>query len=551
MQAEEHTEVPRFKNSWNKDIISGFLVFLIALPLCLGISLACGYPAISGIFTAIIGGITATFLSNSELTIKGPAAGLIVIAIGCVTDFGFTSGQNPTADFEAYRMALAVGVASGLLQVLLGLFKTGKLSEFFPTSVVHGMLAAIGVIIIVKQLPIVFGTSAKGGPLELLINMPKYLSNLNPEIAAIGLMSLLILFVIPLFKNKYLSKVPGPMLVVLAAIPLGMYFDLSHNHTYSFAGKAFNVGEIYLVDVPSNLFSVMTFPNFSALRNPIAWKWVVMFLMIGSLESLLSAKAIDLSDPWKRKTDMNKDLVAIGVGNTIAALIGGLPMISEIVRSKANIDNGAQTRMANLFHGMFLLLFVALVPSLLHQIPLSALAAMLVYTGCRLASPKEFKHIYHVGSEQLIIFTSTLIGVLATDLLIGVGIGIAVKFGIHLKNGASFRSFLKPEYDFEKNENSVKITPRQDTLFCNWLSLKSQINKHGITVNQSVEIDFSNTKLIDHTVMSKLNEMKGEFGRKNLTLSSCGLDQHVPLSSHKLAARKLVKKIDKTLSSSL
>ena len=220
------------------------------------------------------------------------------------------------------------------------------------------------------------------------------------------------------------------MVVLLVAIPMGMGFDLLHEHSYTLQGHKYQLGEQYLVKMPDRVFGMfddVTFPAFSVISQPKAWKWVMMFFIIGSLESLLSAKAVDLIDPWKRKTSMDRDITAVGVGNLLASLVGGLPMISEIVRSKANIDNGARTGFADMWHGVFLLACVALIPTILHRIPLAALAAMLVYTGYRLAHPTEFIHVYRIGKEQLAIFVTTLVFVLATDLLIGVAAGIVAQ----------------------------------------------------------------------------------------------------------------------------
>jgi len=451
-------EIPRgnlagLRANVKADVLSGFLVFLIALPLCLGIALACGYPAISGIFTAIIGGVLATFFSNSELTIKGPAAGLIVIAIGCVMEFGFTGGKDPAADYQAYRLALGVGVAAGIIQILFGVFRAGILGEFFPTAAIHGLLAAIGVIIIAKQFPIVMGLSSEGTPLELLANIPTFVMEMNPKIGLIGIVSLLI-----------------------------------------------------------------------------------MFALIGSLESLLSAKAIDEIDPWKRKTSMDRDMLAVGIGNTLAAFVGGLPMISEIVRSKANIDNGARTRFANMFHGLFLLVFVALLPGLINQIPLAALGALLVFTGFRLASPLEFVHMYHLGKDQFIIFVSTVIAVLATDLLTGIAIGIGVKVVIHIYHGAPIPSFFKLNVEVTQQEdNTAIIVVRDSAIFSTWIPLRKHLARF-LQEGKDVTLNLAETRLVDHTVMAKLNEWANEFEEQDRKLLVKGLEQHVPMSDDDVAA---------------
>ena len=316
-----------------------------------------------------------------------------MIAIGCIEDFG-----GP-GDTDAYKAALAVGVAAAVMQILFGFFLAGILGEFFPSAAVHGMLAAIGVIIVIKQFPVALGvTNASGSPLEMLREFPNYIAEANPAIAVIGIVSLLIMFLWPSVGKRValLKKIPSPMVVLLIAIPLGMFFDLVHEHHYILANHDYQLDEQYLVDMPKRAFGMfdeIEFPEFSVLSQFKAWKWAMMFFIIGSLESLLSAKAVDLLDPWKRKTNMDCDIVAVGVANLCASCVGGLPMISEIVRSKANIDNGARTRFADFWHGIFLLTCVALIPTVLHRIPLAALAAMLVYTGYRLAHPTEFVHV--------------------------------------------------------------------------------------------------------------------------------------------------------------
>ncbi|MZH13396.1 MAG: SulP family inorganic anion transporter [Nitrospinae bacterium] len=505
-----------FKFHFKNDILSGFLVFLIALPLCLGIALASGYPAVAGIFTAIVGGLVATFLSNSELTIKGPAAGLIVIALGCVQEFGFTGGVDPAKDFQAYRLALGVGVVAGVYQIILGLFRVGILMKLFPSAAIHGLLASIGIIIISKQFPVLMGLNPQGAPLELLASIPSFILNMNPKVGLIGILGVAIVLSYGYIKNPKLKIIPAPMLMLFVIVPLGAFLGVGVEGSYIFNSQTYELGPKFLVNVPGNLMNAITLPDFSGVTTETGIKYTVLFAIIGTLESMLSAKAIDQIDPWNRKTNLDRDLLATGIANTLAASIGGLPMISEIVRSKANIDNGARTRFANFYHGMFLLICVALIPGVINQIPLAALAALLVITGYRLASPHEFISIYREGIDQFIIFVSTILGVLATDLLKGLAIGIAVNIVIHFIRGGSI--FTLNAKIIPERDQSITIFLRSSVIFSSWIPLRKQLQRF-YDDEKRVTLDITETKMVDRRVMSKIEDWQQKFKEKGLDLA--------------------------------
>lgn len=545
---------PTRMSSLRNDVIAGFLVFLIALPLCLAIARASGFPPIAGIWTAVIGGVICTLLGNSELTIKGPAAGMIVIVLGAVTDLGAQFGQglsDPEKVMLGYKLALGIGVVAAGVQILFGLFRVGKWVDFFPLTPVHGMLAAIGLIIIAKQSYEVIGVSATKGaePLELLRDFPHALTQMNPGIALIGVISLVILFCFPYIRGERLKAVPAQFIVLVVALCMGLFMDLDHWHKYRLPfqlpganpSTEFELGPRFLVDIPHVLketSKAFALPDFRAIMTQTGLKYIILFSLVGSLESLLSARAIELLDPWKRKTNYNRELVAVGFANLLSSMIGGLPMIAEIVRSKANVDSGGRTKNSNLFHGMFLLAFVLLIPGLIHKIPLAALGAMLVYTGFRLANPNEFVRVFKVGSEQFVVFVVTIIATLATDLLIGVGIGIGTKIAFHLWNGCPIQNIFRADVQgVVQDEQHVLLIVNHAAVFSNWLGL-SQVIQENLKEYDSVVLDLSRTRLVDHTVMEKLHQATDEAKRAGKELKIIGLEGHRSLSSHPLSAKK-------------
>lgn len=523
-----------FVEHLRSDLLSGFLVFLIALPLCLGISLASGFPASAGLLTAIIGGVVVSLFSGAPLTIKGPAAGLAPIAYACIEAFR----ADPATASIAYQCALGVIVVAGVLQILFGLLRGGILSNFFPTAAVHGMLAAIGVLIIAKEIHTALGVTPAGKtPVARILEIPHSFAHLNPEVALIGALSLVILFTMPRIKSHLVRKIPAPLVVLAVAVPLGMWFDLDHAHHYVMFGYDYQVGPDQLVNLPASIASAIQLPEFGHILNGNSILYITLFALIGSIESLASAKAIDTLDPYKRKSNFNKDLLAIGIGNTAAGLIGGLPMISEIVRSSANINHGGKTRWANFWHGIFLLAIVGLVPFIIHYIPRAALGAMLVFTGLRLASPKEFAHMWHVGKEQLAIFLVTIAVTVGEDLLWGIIAGIVTKMVFHVVNGAPLSALLVPAVVAHDEGDTVRLEVQKAAIFSNYIGLKRRIDR--VPADRHVVIDLAGARVVDHSVMQYLHEIGQDFERQGRRFTVIGLERHRPYSDHPFAARKL------------
>ena len=539
-----HTALPRtglpgLIENWRSDLSSGFLVFLIALPLCLGIAMASGFPPMSGIITAVIGGVVVSRFSGSYVTINGPAAGLIVVILSAVQALG-------QGDVTAgYHYTLAAIVVASVFQILMGLFKAGKLNAYFPASVVHGMLAAIGIIIMAKQIHVMLGAKPEAKEiLETIAEIPHSFAELNPDIAIIGFTGLAILIVFSLIKNRYLRMIPAPLIVVAVGMALERYFDLDHEHVYLFLHDnpilphhEYTIGPKFLVTIPENVMASFFFPDFGKITTPEFWGAVISICLVGSLESLLSATAVDKLDPYKRYSDLNRDLTAVGVGNLLASAIGGLPMIAEIVRSSANVNNGARTGWANFFHGSFLALFVLFFPRLIHEIPLASLAALLVYTGFRLASPKEFAKTMDIGREQLVIFIITIIGVLATDLLVGVFIGIAAKLLLHLASGVRLGNLLKISYTMAEPEpGTIHIQVKGSAIFSNFIGLKSALAE--VPQGKSIVFDLSDAYLIDHTVMDFIQHFQHDYIAGGGSCEIHGLENLKPYSQHPLAVRR-------------
>ncbi len=520
------TEIPKdglegLKQNWRSDAMSGFLVFLLALPLSLGIAKASEFPPAMGVLTAMIGGLFVSFFAGSRLTIKGPAAGLITICAGAVTEMG--------GGTQGWQMALGVIVVASLLQIGFGFMKLGSLSDFFPHSAVHGMLAAIGLIIFSKQIHVLLGidpATLKGlEPVELYEMIPHSIMNEDPRVTLVGAVSLIIIFGMPLLKFKLAKKLPPPMVVLLVTIPMALIMDFQHTE------PAFDLVKI------GDFWGAINFSaDFSAIGSWVFWKYVIMFLFVNSLESLLTVKAIDGLDPWKRISNPNKDLIAVGMGNAVSGALGGLPMISEVARSSANISFGGRTRWSNFFHGFFLLVaMIAFIP-VIEMIPNTALAALLISVGYRLASPNEFFKTYKIGSEQLVIFVTTIIVTVATDLLIGVGAGILMKFLFHIINGAPLRSLLKARYEYVDDNGNYQIKVKDSAIFSNLIGYKKLFSK--LEPGKKVSINFADAKIVDHSFMEALHHFEEEYQHAGGAVAIQGFDNFKTFSNHPFATRK-------------
>lgn len=527
------------KQNWSKDFISGFLVFLLAMPLSLGIAKASGFPAGMGVLTAMIGGLVVSLFAGSRLTIKGPAAGLITVCAAACTDLG-ALGLHDSAGGLIDGVYLACGaiVVMALLQVVFGFLKFGSYSDFFPHSVVHGMLAAIGILIFAKQFPVLLGVPpemTKGlSPIELYTHIPQFIQNANGQVALIGLTSIAIIFLLPALGG-FFKKIPAPMVVLLIMIPVALSLHFNTNLSQE-THKA-----KYLVSIGEFWQNVKFSASFAAIGTGVFWKYVLMFLFVNSLESLLTVKAIDGLDPFKRKSNYNKDLKALALGNGLSGLLGGLPMISEVARSVANVNNGARTRWANFFHGLCLFLAMLFLIPVIEMIPTAALAAMLIGVAYRLAAPKEFIGAYKIGPEQLVIFLVTIFVTVAEDLLMGVAAGILVKILFHLINGASLKSLFKADYKVDETDDKYVIHVRGAATFSNFLAYK----KLWATMNlqKNIIFNFSESTLVDHSFMDQLHLFEEDVILAGGQVAWEGLTKFHALSNHPLAARKIANRV--------
>lgn len=491
-----------FFSHLNKDLPASVVVFLVALPLCLGIALASGAPPLSGIIAGIVGGTVVALMSGSPLGVSGPAAGLAAIVASAITDFG---GLDY---FDVFLMAV---VLAGIMQVILGVLKAGVIGYYFPSAVIKGMLAGIGVIIILKQIPHFFGYDEDPeGDFEFfqvdgentfseLLNTA---NNISPGAAIIGILSLAVLI---LWEQGFMKKlaisrfIQGPLVAVILGIVL----------TVVFSGGAYALQGDQLVILPeaksfNEFVGIFTLPDFTAIAKPAIWVTAITIAVVASLETLLCVEATDKLDPLKRNTPTNRELIAQGTGNIVSGMIGGLPITQVIVRSSANIQSGGVTKASAFFHGLLLLVSVAFIPFLLNMIPLASLAAILLVVGYKLAKPANFKAMWNAGFSQFLPFIVTIVAIVFTDLLVGIGLGMVVAI-IHLL----WNNYKTPyHFDAEKHVpgETIRIALSEDVSFLNKASIENTLNH--IPEGSEVIIDGSRARTIHPDIIEIINNFQ-------------------------------------------
>ncbi|MEE1961453.1 SulP family inorganic anion transporter [Flagellimonas taeanensis] len=493
------------------DLPASVVVFFVALPLCLGIALASGAPLFSGLIAGIVGGVVVGALSGSQLGVSGPAAGLAAIVLTAIGSLG---------GFENFLVAVVLG---GIIQILFAVLKGGIIAYYFPSSVIKGMLTGIGIIIILKQIPHFFGYDAdpEGDQAffqvdgentfsEILVA----LNNISPgaTLIAVAALSILILWDKVLTKkSKIFQLIQGPLVAVVLGI---LYFVFTQGDaTWGISGE--HLVQVPVLDSFANFGSLFQFPNFSVIGNTEIWITAFTIALVASLETLLCVEATDKLDPYKRTTPANRELFAQGVGNSISGLLGGLPVTQVIVRSSANIQSGGRTKLSAIIHGLLLFISVMLIPKLLNMIPLSVLAAVLFIVGFKLAKPSLFKTMYQLGWKQFVPFIVTVVGLVLTDLLIGIALGLAVGIVVILIKSYQNSHFLHIE-DKGNGQNMIKMTLAEEVTFINKGAILKELDR--LPENSYLELDVRKTRYLDNDIIEILEDFSGKAKSKNINI---------------------------------
>ncbi len=496
------------------DMTAGLVVFLVALPLCLGVALASGAPLVSGLIAGILGGILVGSLSGSHTSVSGPAAGLTSIVAAQIAGLG---------SFENFLLAV---MFAGVLQIFLGLLQAGQLASFAPSSVIKGLLAAIGIILILKQIPHIFGhdTDPEGDMAFAQPDQENTLSELMTLVAgqihfgaaAIGLTSIAVMLFWERSKVLKMTRIPAPLAVVL--------FGLGLSYWFASFGPPWAIGRSHRVQVPimanfGELSKFITFPDFSAWSNPAIYKGAIVIALVASLETLLNLEAVDRLDPQRRNSPPNRELLAQGVGNVAAGLLGAIPVTSVVVRSSVNINSGGKTKLATIIHGILLVVCVLFLPRLLNQIPISCLAAILLVTGFKLASPKLFKQMWADGRYQFLPFIITVLAIVFSDLLIGVLIGLTISLGFILNS--NLRRPLRTVREKHLGGDVLRVELANQVSFLNRAAVDGVLNR--LKAGDQVLLDASHTDYIDPDVLGLIREFTSSSApARNIQVSLVG-----------------------------
>lgn len=534
---------------WRKDVLAGFSVSLVAMPLSLGIAIAMDLPPqalLAGVIAAIVGGLFTSIIRSGNVSINGPSPALIGIVVTGMSTLG------------GWEYMLAAFVCAGILQTLFGALRLGKLADFIPSSVVQGMMAAIGVIILAGQIHPGLGVEiGKMNDFAKLMAIPKSLANMNPLIAIIFFNSLFILAVHPMVTNKFIKYLPAPIWLIVISVPLYLLFQyLSTGQLELFGGSHSLNPQQDLIRLPLKLpFSindVLSFPNFSKIKQFSFWIIVLSVFLVSTIETLGSAKAIDKIDPLKRKTNLNNEVASMGISTILSGCIGGLPIIAVIARSSVNINHGAMTRLSNFIHGLLILIFVFLLSDFIMMVPKAALMAILVFTGYKLASPKVFRDAGLKGYEQFLILTVTLVSTLFTDLNKGILLGILFTLTIHLVRShltakLFFKYLTKPYFNLAKIEDHYHMRMKGVANFTSIMKLRNVLL--SVPNGERIIFDFSRTRLIDFSMLEYINSWGKEYQiERNGTYELIGLDEHLTTSDHPFSIHALPQTVGKPLS---
>lgn len=500
------------------DISSGVVVFLIALPLCLGISLASGAPLFAGIIAGIVGGIVVGLLSGAQINVSGPAASVALVFLTAITTLG------------SYEAVLTAAIVAGILQIVLGYIRAGTIAYFFPSSMIKGILASIGLILIINQMPHAFGYTGERlfGRMEggLYDNIIGALTSITVYISIgatiITLVSLVIIFLWDqpaLKKYTFFRLVPAALIAVILSVLINELYARYYPELV-LSGKS--LVQLPEADSFSAFLSFFTFPDFTALTNPKLYQVALSIAFIASLESLLSTEAGDKLDPYKRKTSTNRELKAQGIGNIISSAIGGLPVTAVIVRTSANVTAGGRTKLSTIMHGTIMLICVVSIPGLLNKIPLPALSAVLFVVGYKLTSFKLFRQMYGLGKRHFIPFIATIISVLLTNLITGIMIGGAVAIFLILRDNYKTPFFLDRQSHHEGEK--INLVLSEEVTFLNKASIMLTLDH--VAPNSEVVIDASRSVNIDDDVLEIIHEFRSNAKYKNIKITAIDLDKH-------------------------